>query len=126
MKKKKLAIVLAVVLAASPALSAAGAEFSNGEETTVEAGAEDLFSAGEEGNTKEESTDFYVPEDEAPTAGYVWGQYCAATSIKIKTKPNKTKFWRGIDIGSQFDLDGMTAEVTYEDGETATITGGAY
>lgn len=126
MKKKKLAIVLAVVLAASPTLSAAGAEFSNGEETTVEAGVEDLFSAGEEGNTKEESTDFYVPEDEAPTAGYVWGQYCAATSIKIKTKPNKTKFWRGIDIGSQFDLDGMTAEVTYEDGETATITGGAY
>lgn len=48
MKKKKLAIVLAVVLAASPTLSAAGAEFSNGEETTVEAGAEDLFSAGEE------------------------------------------------------------------------------
>lgn len=126
MKKKMLAFVLSAALAVSPAASAIGAEFSDGGEIVTDTEANDLFGTGEEGKTEEESADFNASESGVPAAGYVWGQYCAAVSIKIKTKPNKKKFWRGIDFSSQFDLDGMTAEVTYEDGEKATIMGGAY
>lgn len=69
MKKKVLAFVVAAAMAVSPAASAIGAEFSSGEETTVDPGTDDLFSAGEEGEPEEEiqPEDTQAAEDEFST-----------------------------------------------------------
>ena len=98
MKKKVLAFVLAAAMAVSPAASAIGAEFSSGEEITVDSGTDDLFSAGEEGEPEEEiqPEDTQAAEDEfgtgeetqVPGAGYY--ESMKPVSIRISKQPDKT------------------------------------
>ena len=130
MKKKVLAFVLAAAMAVSPAASAIGAEFSSGEETTVDSGTDDLFSAGEEGEPEEEiqPEDTQAAEDEfstgeeeteVPSAGYYDGydDETKPVSIKISKQPDKTEFWYGLETYSwRIELSGLEIETTYEDG----------
>ena len=130
MKKKVLAFVLAAAMAVSPAASAIGAEFSSGEETTVDSGTDDLFSAGEEGEPEEEiqpedtqaaEAEFSTGEEETevPSAGYYDGydDETKPVSIKISKQPDKTEFWYGLETYSwRIELSGLEIETTYEDG----------
>ena len=130
MKKKVLAFVVAAAMAVSPAASAIGAEFSSGEETTVDPGTDDLFSAGEEGEPEEEiqPEDTQAAEDEfstgeeeteVPSAGYYDGydDETKPVSIKISKQPDKTEFWYGLETYSwRIELSGLEIETTYEDG----------
>ena len=130
MKKKVLAFVVVAAMAVSPAASAIGAEFSSGEETTVDPGTDDLFSAGEEGEPEEEiqPEDTQAAEDEfstgeeeteVPSAGYYDGydDETKPVSIKISKQPDKTEFWYGLETYSwRIELSGLEIETTYEDG----------
>ena len=130
MKKKVLAFVVAAAMAVSPAASAIGAEFSSGEETTVDPGTDDLFSAGEEGEPEEEiqpedtqaaEAEFSTGEEETevPSAGYYDGydDETKPVSIKISKQPDKTEFWYGLETYSwRIELSGLEIETTYEDG----------
>ena len=128
MKKKMLAFVLAAAMAVSPAASAIGAEFSSGEETTVDSGTDDLFSAGEEEQPEEEiqpentqaaEDEFSTEEEtEVPSAGY-YDDYdeTKPVSIKISKFPDKTQFWYGLETYLwSVELNGLEIETTYEDG----------
>ena len=130
MKKKVLAFVVAAAMAVSPAASAIGAEFSSGEETTVDPGTDDMFSAGEEGEPEEEiqpedtqaaEAEFSTGEEETevPSAGYYDGydDETKPVSIKISKQPDKTEFWYGLETYSwRIELSGLEIETTYEDG----------
>ena len=125
MKKKVLAFVLAAAMAVSPAASAIGAEFSSGEETTVDPGTDDLFSAGEEGEPEEEiqPEDTQAAEDEFGTgeeteisgAGYY--ESMKPVSIRISKQPDKTVYWYGLEHDDwRIILEGLEIETTYDDG----------
>ena len=156
MKKKMLAVVLAVsVVGSTVALPVCGAEFSSvteseesfwtGEDSTESTDAEEIHDVPEEdeitaeeipGAPEEEQEEFTAPEEEKgePSAENLTDATAEAgdddedSQIEILEAPYKTEYMYGIEArqASDFDLRGLKIRVTNFDGETEDLTLTAY
>lgn len=152
MKKKMLAVVLAVsVVGSTVALPVCGAEFSSGteseesfwtgEDSTESTDAEEIHDVPEEdeitaeeipGAPEEEQEEFTAPEEEKgePPAENLTDAEAEAgdddedSQIEILEAPYKTEYMYGIEArqASDFDLRGLKIRVTNFEDETEDLT----
>lgn len=127
MKKKVLIAFLAMSMLGTSLAPVSAAEFSSGEETaTVQENTEadatiDDFTEADEVPTFDDGV---ANSDAALEYDYEDNDEVNIRSIRIVKQPTKNTYYYEVDAETFGDLDfsGTTAEVTYKDGTTETIT----
>ena len=138
MKQKILAVLITAAMLGTSVAPVTAAEFSSGEETAAVqendvVGLEEEFSSGAGAGYNYDDDEDYDDEDDDDYDDDYDGDYdddedmeSAVQSIKIVKGPDVDTYYYGLEIQEAdfLDCDGLTAEITYKDGSTSTLTFG--